>query len=336
MRRRAFWNLRIAICLGFGIWDLGFGIVVCAQDKITYQDHILPLVEANCSKCHNADKKKADLELTSYQGALRGSGSGAVLLSGNPDGSKLWKAVTHAEEPNMPPNRPKLADKELELIRKWITGGLLENAAGKAIAAAKPGVDLTLQADAIGKPEGPPPMPAKPLPLNPVMHTAHLSAITGLASSPWAPLVAVAGQKQVLLFHADTLALLGIMPFTEGQPVDVKFSRNGKLLLASGGRGANSGRMMVWDVLTGERLMIIGNDYDTVLAGDIRPDWNPDEAATTLCLLVQGCFKLHFATQAVTFRRPGDYAVWGPGIKHRWQAIEDSIVLTIRWPSTPS
>ena len=38
------------------------------QEKISYQDHILPLVEANCSKCHNADKKKADLELTSYQG----------------------------------------------------------------------------------------------------------------------------------------------------------------------------------------------------------------------------------------------------------------------------
>src|SRR5439155_5994821 len=163
-------------------------------------------------------------------------------------------------------------DKELELIRKWITGGLLENAAGKAIAAAKPGVDLTLQADAIGKPEGPPPMPTKQLPLNPFVHTAHLTAITGLASSPWAPLVAVAGQKQVLLFHADTLALLGILPFTEGQPVDVKFSRNGKLLLAGGGRGANSGRVIVWDVLTGERLMIIGNDYDTVLAADIRPD----------------------------------------------------------------
>ena len=71
-------------------------------------------------------------------------------------------------------------------------------------------------------------------------------------------------------------------------------------------------------------------------AGDARPDWNPDTTASTLCLLVQGCFKLHFESQSVTFRRPGDYAVWGPGIKHRWQAIEDSVVLTIRWPSAPS
>jgi hypothetical protein len=71
-------------------------------------------------------------------------------------------------------------------------------------------------------------------------------------------------------------------------------------------------------------------------AGDARPGWNPDEVATTLCLLVRGYFKLHFAAHAVTFNRPGDYAVWGPGIKHRWEAVEDSIVLTIRWPSIPS
>jgi WD40 repeat protein len=172
----------------------------------------------------------------------------------------------------MPPNRPKLADKDLEVIKKWISGGLLENPSGKAVAAAKPNVDLTLQADTTRRPEGPPPMPTKPLPLRPIVSTTHLTAITGLASSPWAPLIAVAGQKQVLLFNSDTLALLGILPFTEGQPVSLKFSRNGKLLLASGGRAAKSGRVMVWDVQSGSQLMTLGNDYDTVLSADIRPD----------------------------------------------------------------
>src|SRR2546427_5438979 len=87
---------------------------VLSEEKITYQDQILPLVEANCSKCHNADKKKADLDLTSDQGALKGSASGPVLNSGDVEGSKLWKAITHSEEPFMPPNRPPLADKERE------------------------------------------------------------------------------------------------------------------------------------------------------------------------------------------------------------------------------
>jgi WD40 repeat protein len=241
-----------------------------AEDKINYQDHILPLVEANCSKCHNPDKRKADLDLTSYQGALKGSGSGVVVVSGNPDSSKLWKALTHSEEPYMPPNRGKLSDKELDTFRKWITGGLLETANGKAIAAA-PVNDLTLKADAIGKPEGPPPMPAE-LPIDPVVHTSHLGPILGLACSPWAPLIAVAGQRQILLYNTDSHALVGILPFSEGQPADVKFSSNGKLLLASGGRGAKSGRVVVWNILNGERLMTVGGEYDTILTCDIRAD----------------------------------------------------------------
>src|ERR1043166_1025312 len=86
--RGTVWNLSLGICLGFGIGDLGFQTAT-AQDKVTYQDHILPFIEANCSKCHNSDKKKADLDLTSYQGALKGSGSGVVLLSGNQEGTNF-------------------------------------------------------------------------------------------------------------------------------------------------------------------------------------------------------------------------------------------------------
>jgi mono/diheme cytochrome c family protein len=242
-----------------------------AADRVNYQDQILPLVEANCSRCHNADKKKADLDLTSYQGVLAGSGSGAVVMSGNVDGSKLWKAVTHAEEPFMPPNRPKLPDKELELIKQWIQDGLLESSGAKAVAASAPAADLTLKADTDGKPDGPPAMPRN-LSKTTVLHTDHLTAATGLAASPWAPLVAVAGQKQVLLFQSDTLALLGVLPFAEGEPVGVKFSRSGKLLLAFGGRAALSGRVVAWDVVTGERVGTFGDDYDSVQAADMRPD----------------------------------------------------------------
>ncbi len=242
-----------------------------AEEKITYQDHVLPLIESNCGKCHNPDKKKGDLDLTSYSGALKGGGSGPVVVAGNPDSSKLWKAITHAEDPTMPPNKPKLPDKELEVFRKWIAGGLLETTGSKAIAANKPTVDLTLSAASVGKPDGPPPMP-EGLSLEPVVHTLRLTALTGLASSPWAPLIAVAGEKQVLLYHAETLETLGILPFTEGFPDDVTFSRSGKLLLAGGGRGGQSGRVLVWDVVTGERVMTLGDEYDSVLAADIRPD----------------------------------------------------------------
>lgn len=242
-----------------------------AEDKVTYQDNVLPILQANCAKCHNEDKKKADLDLTSYSTAMKGSGSGAVLVAGNPDASKLWRAVTQVEDPTMPPNQPPLPDKELDTIRRWILGGLLENAGGRAQAAAKPETDLSMKADVLSKPDGPPPMP-QDLPKVTVVHTARKTAIMSIAASPWAPLVAVAGQKQVLLFNSDNLESVGILPFTEGEPVDVDFSRSGKLLIAGGGIGAKSGRALVWDVVTGRQLMTLGDDFDTVLAADISPD----------------------------------------------------------------
>src|SRR5438105_8197025 len=250
---------------------VGVPLITQAQEKVTYQDHILPLIENNCGKCHNPDKQKGDLDLTTYSGVMKGGGSGQVVVSGNPDHSNLWKAIMQLEEPTMPPNKPKLPDKELEVFRKWIAGGLLETSGSKAIAANKPTVDFTLKAGSVGKPDGPPAMPQE-LPLEPVVHTPHATALTGLASSPWAPLIVVAGQKQILLYHSETLELLGILPFTEGQPADLKFSRSGALLLAGGGRGGKSGRVQVWDIVTGERLMTLGDEYDTVLAADIRPD----------------------------------------------------------------
>jgi hypothetical protein len=242
-----------------------------AQEKVTYNDHVLPLIEQHCANCHNPDKKKGDLVLTSYNELLKGGGSGAVVAAGNPDSSKLWKAITHAEEPTMPPKKPKLADKELDVFKKWIAGGLLETTGSKAVAAARPSVDLTMKVSSAGKPDGPPPMPVD-LPIEPVVHAKRGTAINGLAASPWAPLVAIAGQKQVLLFNTTNLDLVGILPFGEGQPWDLKFSRSGKLLLAAGGHAAMSGRVVLWNVESGERVTTLGEEYDTILAADISPD----------------------------------------------------------------
>ncbi len=246
-----------------------------AQEKITFQDHVLPLVEANCAKCHNADKKKGDLDLTSYSGALAGGASGKVIVPGDADASKLVKVITHAEEPTMPPNRGKMADKEIAVFKKWITGGMLETLNSKAVAG-KPTVDLSIGGGAIGKPVGPPPMPGDLL-MEPAVSLKRATAITGLAASPWAPLLAVAGQKQVALYHSDTLELLGVLPFKDEesyQPEDLKFSRNGKLLVVGGGHAAKAGRVMVFDVTTGERIITVGSgqEFDSALGADISPD----------------------------------------------------------------
>lgn len=70
-------------------------------------------------------------------------------------------------------------------------------------------------------------------------------------------------------------------------------------------------------------------------AGQQRPEWTTGEERSTLLLLVHGRFRLDLTVGSTTLEREGDYVVWGPGIDHSWQAEEDSVVVTIRWPSVP-
>jgi hypothetical protein len=245
---------------------------VSAQEmpKITYQDHVQPIFRQHCGSCHSTDKKTADLDVLNYTSLMQGGASGAVIEPGDADNSYLYMLVTHTSEPTMPPKQDKLAAANLDLIKKWIDGGALENAGSKA-SIKKPKMDLSLSASPTGRPEGPPPMPEL-LSLEPVVHTGSTTAITALATNPWSPLVAVSGQQQVVLYNTKTLELAGVLPFPEGVPHSLKFSENGQLLLAGGGHDAASGRVVVWNVRTGERVIEVGEELDAVLAADISSD----------------------------------------------------------------
>jgi hypothetical protein len=263
------WFFSVSLCLcGSSL----FAADTKSAAKITYEQHVLPLLREKCVACHNQDKKKAGLILDNYTKVMEGSSSGAVVKPGDAEGSPLHRVMAHKDEPFMPPKSPMLPKESIDLIEKWIAGGALENTGSKATITSKPKTDIGLTSVVRGKPEGPPPMPPKTLSLEPAVRAKRGTAIIALASSPWAPLLAVGGQKQILLYHSDTLELLGIVPFPEGTPHVLKFSRNGSLLLVGGGHDGKSGRVVVWSVVKGERIVEVGEESDAVLAADISPD----------------------------------------------------------------
>src|SRR5688572_6053127 len=106
-----------------------------AAPKVTYQDHVLPILKNTCLNCHNPDKKKGDLNLASHQGAMAGSGGGKIIEPGDPESSKLIKIITWAEEPNMPPKGDKLPEKDVAVIKAWIAAGAPETSSSKVAAA---------------------------------------------------------------------------------------------------------------------------------------------------------------------------------------------------------
>jgi hypothetical protein len=73
-------------------------------------------------------------------------------------------------------------------------------------------------------------------------------------------------------------------------------------------------------------------------AGDVRPDWVRGEVRTCIVMLISGRFRIMFSDDpddCVLLAEQGDYAIWGPDVDHRWTAEDDSVVVTVRWPSLP-
>lgn len=71
--------------------------------------------------------------------------------------------------------------------------------------------------------------------------------------------------------------------------------------------------------------------------GDTRPQAWASGHATTISVLVRGCLKVTFQTsdgpQLVTMEKEGDYVIYPPETVHSWEAIGETIVLSVRFPS---
>ena len=235
-----------------------------------YDDDIRPLFARRCFGCHNASEMRSGLSLESYAGVVKGGGSGDAVIAGRPTSSLLFRAVNRDEgAPQMPLGLPKLPDTEIALIREWIAGGLLENVNSQPKGPVAPSLDY--KPTGLNRPAGAPAIPGALPPLN-LPAPARANPVTALAASPWAPLIAFAGHERIYLYNLSTRAPAGELPFPEGIPYCLRFSRNGETLLAAGGRGVQSGKAVLYDVRSGKRLGVMGDERDIVLAADVSCD----------------------------------------------------------------
>lgn len=265
-------NKRLSIASAFltvATLSQGFSGSIYAWEepmKVTYEDHIKPIMREHCTSCHNSNDKKSGLALDSYEAILTGGSGGEVVYAGEVDSSRLYGLVAHEEQPFMPPNQDMIARAKVDLIKTWIEQGMPENS-GSEIKKAK--TNTMALAVTLGRPEGAPPMPQSMLKQTPFA-SDRAATISALAASPWAPLVAVGGQRQVALYHSETGELQGILPFPEGEPQSITFSRDGKLILVGGGRHSHSGYAALYDIATGDRITRVGDELDIVMSADIN------------------------------------------------------------------
>jgi len=98
---------------------------------------IQPVVAAKCLSCHNDQKAKGGLNLSSLEKMLKGGESGALWVAGDPDQSTLVGRILldMDDKEHMPPKgKAQLTSNEIQLFREWIRAGANGNITYHALA----------------------------------------------------------------------------------------------------------------------------------------------------------------------------------------------------------
>lgn len=115
-----------------------------------FEKRIRPVLVKHCYECHSADSKELGgrLRLDYREGLLKGGESGAAVVVGKPEQSKLLAALRYEDDLEMPPDG-RLPDSVIDDFERWIRVGLPDprkRPEGQPTAATdrpvQPGADL--------------------------------------------------------------------------------------------------------------------------------------------------------------------------------------------------
>ncbi|MBU6303683.1 MAG: hypothetical protein KGS60_19220 [Verrucomicrobia bacterium] len=332
-------HLTMATLALVSIWGLLPAGAEESTAPVNFEDHVATILNKNCAQCHGDGKQKAGLDFSSYSSLIKGGSGGPAVVAGRSSASPLVQVLIR-EDPaeRMPPDADPLPAEAIAMIRKWIDTGLRENAGSSAAAMRTLGFTPADATAAVA--DGPPPLPEK-LPAVKRPTTLRPLPVLSLASSPRAALAAASGYGFIELLQPDSRASLGDLPFAEGEPQVLRFSRSGKRLLAAGGSPVETGLAAVYDVVTGKRLAAVGREPDAVQAADLSPDERLVALGCTSRLvkvystengkLLYSLDKHTDWVTAVAFSPDGKFLVTGDrgGNLHLWDAKSGGVILPL-------
>jgi Planctomycete cytochrome C len=105
---------------------------LCAAEPQSFSEDILPILKGRCVSCHQnggAGYEKSGLDLATYEGLMKGTKFGAMVIPRDPESSNLmwlldWRA---SPEVRMPHGKKKLSICDRNAIRAWIREGAKDN-----------------------------------------------------------------------------------------------------------------------------------------------------------------------------------------------------------------
>ena len=117
---------------------------LAAAEPVSFEQ-VRAVFEGKCLECHNPEKTKGKLLMTSREAFLKGGESGTTLVAGDASKSELVRRLTlpKGHDDIMPPKDGPLPAAEIELVRRWVTegavwtAGVVLSAKSKEIEAAR-------------------------------------------------------------------------------------------------------------------------------------------------------------------------------------------------------
>ena len=92
------------------------------QQEAFFESKVRPLLADRCYSCHTGKEPKAGLLLDSREAILKGNTSGAALVPGDVEKSKILQVVRYDGKIKMPPGG-NLRQDEVKILTEWVKMG---------------------------------------------------------------------------------------------------------------------------------------------------------------------------------------------------------------------
>jgi mono/diheme cytochrome c family protein len=93
-----------------------------AEDIAFFEKEVLPILKANCYKCHGEGRPRGGLRLNSRENLLQGGDTGPAISLEKPEESLLLKAVRYEDGLEMPPKN-RLTAPQVATLAQWVKKG---------------------------------------------------------------------------------------------------------------------------------------------------------------------------------------------------------------------
>jgi hypothetical protein len=128
---RAVSALSVATLIGIGFAP-PLKQACAAETQFSFSEDILPLLKWRCSSCHQPGGEgylKSGVDLTTYEGVMKGTKYGPMVIPGDPETSNLMMLLDWRVSPEirMPHGKRKLSICDRDSIRDWISQGAKNN-----------------------------------------------------------------------------------------------------------------------------------------------------------------------------------------------------------------